>query len=387
MNHEFHRGDGGARQEIDDRPSLPVAELRGHGDGPIHIVRFTGERSELCLPCCAVVVGRANCIAQEYVCTERGGIWPEVDEPQLVMDIIIYGSPLLDLLRLTHSPLFFVVVVVVVVVVVFFGILVRCSPTTTTTTTMTTTTTTKSRRQVLHHGGERQDRPTLESHPRGSGVWPSRSRSRPPTSVVVVVVAVVVARPLVPGVPRRSTTDATRTPRTARQRRHCRPFFVARYPAVGAADANVRRRPRASRPLRVDESVLDGTALGVGQDPARDRSRHRPGHEEVVGTRGADRVRRVPRRRWRRQRRRCGRGRGGRRGGRGGGGDIRERVVRQHGPALGRAEQVAGAAHDTRRGGGRGHVRVGRSGDGGGTHRDVERRREGMCELPFVRRR
>ena len=67
-HHEFHRGDGGgARREIDDRPSLPVAELRGHGDGPIHIVRFTGERSELCLPCCAVVVGRANCIAQEYV--------------------------------------------------------------------------------------------------------------------------------------------------------------------------------------------------------------------------------------------------------------------------------------------------------------------------------
>ena len=40
--HEFHQGDG-AQQEIDDRPSLPVAELRGHGDGPIHIVRFTGE--------------------------------------------------------------------------------------------------------------------------------------------------------------------------------------------------------------------------------------------------------------------------------------------------------------------------------------------------------
>ena len=30
--------------EGDDRPSIPVAELRGHGDGPIHIVRFTGER-------------------------------------------------------------------------------------------------------------------------------------------------------------------------------------------------------------------------------------------------------------------------------------------------------------------------------------------------------
>lgn len=27
-----------------NRPSVPVAELRGHGDGPIHIVRFTGER-------------------------------------------------------------------------------------------------------------------------------------------------------------------------------------------------------------------------------------------------------------------------------------------------------------------------------------------------------
>ena len=380
--HEFHRGDGGARREIDDRPSLPVAELRGHGDGPIHIVRFTGERSIMCLPCCAVVVGRANCIAQEYAQRDLAGGGGRAGPNSRWASL--YGSPLLDLLRipthpqlrLTRSPLFFFFVVVV------FGILVRCSPTTT-----TTTTTTKSRRQVLHHGGERQDRPTLESHPRGSGVWPSRSRSRPPKSVVAVVVAVVVARPLVPGVPRRTTTDATRTPRPARQRRHCRPFFVARYPAVGAADANVRRRPRASRPLRVDESVLDGTALGVGQDPARDRSRHRPGHEEVVGTRGADRVRRVPRRRWRRQRRRCGRGRGGRRGGRGGGGDIRERVVRQHGPALGRAEQVAGAAHDTRRGGGRGHVRVGRSGDGGGTHRDVERRREGMCELSFVRRR
>ncbi len=24
-------------------PSVPVAELKGHGDGPIHIVRFTGE--------------------------------------------------------------------------------------------------------------------------------------------------------------------------------------------------------------------------------------------------------------------------------------------------------------------------------------------------------
>ena len=35
--------DGGACQEMDSRPSLPVAELRGHGDGPIHIIRFTGE--------------------------------------------------------------------------------------------------------------------------------------------------------------------------------------------------------------------------------------------------------------------------------------------------------------------------------------------------------
>ena len=36
--------DGGTCQEImDSRPSLPVAELRGHGDGPIHIIRFTGE--------------------------------------------------------------------------------------------------------------------------------------------------------------------------------------------------------------------------------------------------------------------------------------------------------------------------------------------------------
>lgn len=28
-----------------DLPSVPVAELRGHKDGPIHIVRFTGEFS------------------------------------------------------------------------------------------------------------------------------------------------------------------------------------------------------------------------------------------------------------------------------------------------------------------------------------------------------
>jgi hypothetical protein len=33
--------------ENDDRPSVPVAELRGHGDGPIHIVRFTGESGRI----------------------------------------------------------------------------------------------------------------------------------------------------------------------------------------------------------------------------------------------------------------------------------------------------------------------------------------------------
>ena len=27
---------------MDNLPSVPVAELRGHEDGPIHIVRFTG---------------------------------------------------------------------------------------------------------------------------------------------------------------------------------------------------------------------------------------------------------------------------------------------------------------------------------------------------------
>jgi hypothetical protein len=35
---KLQQDDNGACQEMDGRPSLPVAELRGHGDGPIHIV-------------------------------------------------------------------------------------------------------------------------------------------------------------------------------------------------------------------------------------------------------------------------------------------------------------------------------------------------------------
>lgn len=58
LHDSFYHGD------YNDAPSLPVAELRGH-DGPIHVVRFTGEScARVCYYCDSALL--FNCVATNH---------------------------------------------------------------------------------------------------------------------------------------------------------------------------------------------------------------------------------------------------------------------------------------------------------------------------------